>query len=98
MSKQEKARQKFKMNFSRTLKKVRCSENMSQSQVANRLKINPTQYASYEQGKRMPGVITLVKIAKTFRVSIDSLLGVPAYEAANEKISRKESDSSNEQT
>lgn len=58
------------------LKEVRkASHNMTQSDVAKKLGVAKTTYASYEQGRRDPDLATLRKIASLFNVSVDYLLG-----------------------
>lgn len=48
---------------------------MTQSDVAKKLGVAKTTYASYEQGRRDPDLATLRKIASLFNVSVDYLLG-----------------------
>ncbi|KYC82627.1 helix-turn-helix domain-containing protein [Bacillus sp. FSL W8-0445] len=62
------------MNFPTKLKKLREERKLKQQDVADKLGIARTTYASYEQGKREPDHATLVKIADFFGVSLDFLL------------------------
>lgn len=62
------------MNFPTKLKKLREEKKLKQQDVADKLGIARTTYASYEQGKREPDHATLVKIADFFGVSLDFLL------------------------
>lgn len=57
---------------------LRRSCGMSQAQLAEKLKISPSAVGMYEQGRREPGVETLVAMARLFDISTDYLLtGVP---------------------
>ncbi|MCK8098671.1 helix-turn-helix domain-containing protein [Bacillus sp. 2CMS4F] len=62
------------MNFSTKIKKLREEKKMKQQEVADKLGIARTTYASYEQGKREPDHETLIKIADYYNVTIDFLL------------------------
>lgn len=53
---------------------LRRSAGMSQAQLAEKLKISPSAVGMYEQGRREPGVDTLVAMAKLFDISTDYLL------------------------
>lgn len=53
------------------------NHNMTQAQVAKKLGVATTTYASYEQGKREPDNNTLTKLAGLFNVTTDYLLGNP---------------------
>ncbi len=58
---------------------LRRQAGLSQAQLAAMLKISPSAMGMYEQGRREPGLQTLVDIAKALGVSTDYLLtGVPA--------------------
>lgn len=60
--------------FSNQIKKITRRKKLKQQDVADKLGIARTTYASYEQGKREPDHETLVKIADFFGVSLDFLL------------------------
>lgn len=51
----------------------RCA-GMSQAQLAEKLKISPSAVGMYEQGRREPGVDTLVALSELFQISTDYLL------------------------
>ncbi|MFY0324950.1 helix-turn-helix domain-containing protein [Bacillus sp. YIM B13590] len=72
------------MNFSTKLKKLRLEKKMKQQEVADKLGIARTTYASYEQGKREPDHETLIKIAEYYDVTIDFLLRGESQEALEE--------------
>ncbi len=53
---------------------LRRQANLSQSELAEHLRISPSAVGMYEQGRREPSVDTLVSMARIFRVSLDYLL------------------------
>ena len=61
------------------LEKIRKSRNLSQQEVANILKISHGSYCNYEKGKRQPDIVTLVKLAELFNVSLDVLVRDKTY-------------------
>lgn len=62
------------MDLAEHLKTLRKQAKMTQSQVANAIEISQQGYAYWEQGKKRPSHDNLVKIAKLFNVSIDTLV------------------------
>lgn len=63
------------MTFGNILKKIRQDNNMTQEELAKRIDTSRSNIANYENGKNMPSVDILEKIAKLFDVSTDYLLG-----------------------
>lgn len=60
---------------------LRRSAGLSQTDLANRLRVSPSTVGMYEQGRREPGAEILVAIAQIFGVSTDYLLtGSPRTE------------------
>lgn len=53
---------------------LRKEAGLSQTELAQRLKISPSAVGMYEQGRREPSSQTLVAMAKCFGVSTDFLL------------------------
>ena len=53
---------------------LRRSIGMSQSELAQRLKISPSAVGMYEQGRREPDCAGLVRLAELFGVTTDYLL------------------------
>ena len=53
---------------------LRRQANLSQAELAGRLKISPSAMGMYEQGRREPSMETLVAIARELQVSTDYLL------------------------
>lgn len=62
------------MDFAEHLKTLRKQAKMTQSQVAKAIEISQQGYAYWEQGKKRPSHDNLVKIAKLFNVSVDTLV------------------------
>ncbi|HDO9489559.1 TPA: helix-turn-helix domain-containing protein [Clostridioides difficile] len=60
--------------FCENLKYIRSSLNISQKEIANYLKLNPSSYSNYESGRREPGIDSLIKISDFLNVEIDKLL------------------------
>lgn len=58
------------------LKILRENRKKSQQEVCNALNIEQSTLANYENGKRVPKIDILVKIAKYYDVSVDYLLGI----------------------
>lgn len=61
--------------FAEKIRGIRENSDMSQTEIANMLKISQRAYSHYEQGDREISLDSLVKIANYFNVSIDYLLG-----------------------
>ena len=64
------------MNLSETLKYLRTSIGVPQSQIAKAAGISTTQYQNYEYGKSEPTATVLIALAEFFEVTIDYLLGL----------------------
>lgn len=62
------------MEFSERLKTLRKEAGLTQVDVAEKLGISQPAYASWERGIKKPTQQNLVKIAKLFNVSIDTLV------------------------
>lgn len=62
------------MEFSERLKNLRKQAHLTQVDVANKLGISQPAYASWERGVKKPTQENLVKIAKLFNASIDTLV------------------------
>ena len=57
------------------IKLLRNEKNITQQEMANKLAISQSCYASWEQGRTEPNIAMLINIANIFEVSIDYLLG-----------------------
>jgi len=63
------------MNVSERIKKLRKDNGLHQKEVAEKLGITLTGYASYEQGRNKPSYDSLLKLSDLYNVSIDYLVG-----------------------
>lgn len=57
------------------LKALRKQKKMTQAEFANSVGLKPTTYSGYEKGDREPDAAIWIRIADTYDVSIDYLLG-----------------------
>ena len=57
------------------LKEFRKMKNLSQQQVADMIGVNQRTYSSYENNQSEPNIEKLIKLAKLFGVSVDTLIG-----------------------
>lgn len=62
------------MEFSKILKELRESRDITQDELARHLKVSRPTIAGYETKQRQPDFDKLVKISKFFHVSVDYLL------------------------
>ena len=62
-------------DFRKRLIYLRTTNNLTQKQLADLLNIERSTLSSYEIGRRYPDAHILVKLADTFDVSVDYLLG-----------------------
>lgn len=62
--------------FNENLKNAREQKGYSQKEVAEKIGVAKSTYSLYESGGREPNVQTIKKIADTFNVSADELLGI----------------------
>ena len=58
------------------LKQLRLSKKMTQGDLAKKVGVSVSTIGMYERGQRSPDNEMLVKISRTFSVSVDTLLGV----------------------
>ena len=64
------------LNFGNRLKNLRLQKNLTQEQVATRLGITKAMISAYELSTRYPSIDMLIKIAQSYNVSTDYLLGI----------------------
>ena len=62
-----------KIKLNRGIKNQRERNNMTQSELADKLGVSQSMIALYESGKRTPSVDTLIIIADIFKCSLDEL-------------------------
>ena len=58
----------------KNLKTLRKKNNLTQEDLANSLSVSRQAVCMWERGERTPKVSVLTKIAKTFGVSLDSMI------------------------
>lgn len=63
------------MNYPDSLRRFRKEYKITQKQVAAAVNIHERLYQSYEYGKVIPSVTTMMQIADFFDVSLDYLVG-----------------------
>lgn len=63
-------------DFGELLKRLRLNAGLTQKQLADKIGISKNAVSYYEQSLRCPSSDILIKLAKTFRVSADFLLGL----------------------
>lgn len=61
-------------NFPEKLKKLRLSNNLTQSQLAEILETTKQAISAYESGKIAPSVNSLIKLSENFNISLDYLV------------------------
>lgn len=60
--------------FGASLKQLRLAREWSAEQVATALGVTKDSITKYEAGKRGPNILTLLRLAKIFGVSLDRLI------------------------
>ena len=60
--------------FATRLKELRLEQDLTQAELASRLKVKPSVLGMWEQNRRMPEVKTIVLIADYFGVTVDYIL------------------------
>lgn len=63
------------MDFNERLKMYRIECKMTQKAVAEAAGVSLRGYQQYEQGKFEPNIEKLIKLADTFGISVDELIG-----------------------
>lgn len=71
------------MDFGEKLKLLRTDKKLTQQQLASRLGVAKSVVSYYESGDRFPSYDVLIKIAYTFHVTTDYLLGVDRTKLLN---------------
>ena len=61
------------MQIGKKLKELRKAENLTQQQLADKLKISRVNYTRYERNSVRPDYETLIKIADFYEISLDEL-------------------------
>jgi len=66
--------------------------NLSQSELAKKVEVSRTIIGNYERNENAPSVDILLKIAKTFDVSIDYLIGEGSLSTYDKAILKRIND------
>lgn len=64
------------MDFSARLKELRTDNDMSQTELADKLNLKASAISKYEKCITQPAIETLKKLAEIFCVTVDYLIGV----------------------
>lgn len=62
------------MSFSKKLKELRIKNNLTQTDLGEKIYLSRTTISKYEQGKMEPDIDTIIELSNIFKVSIDELL------------------------
>ena len=65
--------------FGKNLRYLRGLNNMTQTDLSNKLNITHQSISNYEKGKRFCDLDTLVQVSELFNISIDDLLKKKLY-------------------
>ena len=63
------------LNIGERLTQLRKQLNLSQDDLAKKIGVSRTIIGNYERNTNTPSIEVLVKIAKTFNVTVDYLIG-----------------------
>ena len=63
------------MVIGKRIKQLRTNQKISQQELGDILGVTKVSVSCYENGKRVPSLDTLIKLAKYFNTSIDYLVG-----------------------
>ena len=63
------------MNLPDSLRRFRKDFNLTQKAVADSIGMRDTAYSRYERGEREPAYKQLIKLADTYNISLDYLVG-----------------------
>ncbi len=61
-------------NLGLNIKLFRVKAGLTQTQLAQKLKSNPSTVCHYENNRRIPRLLVLTRIAKIFKITIDELI------------------------
>lgn len=67
------------MAFSENLKKLREARNFTTEEVASKIDVTEKTYINYEEGKSMPKIDVIIKIADLFEILLDELFDREYY-------------------
>ena len=70
-------------SFSETLKKLRTERGLSQQQLANKLFVDRSSIANWENNRRVPDAILMTRLAECLNVSVADLLQGSSVDSEN---------------
>ena len=70
-------------NFGKKLRNLRKANHLTQKQLAERIGVRNSIISFYEVEERTPSIEIIIKLAKTFHVTTDYLLGIDKNESAD---------------
>lgn len=82
-----------KTEFGKKLRELRKRRGLSAEQLGDKIGVARTTVFGYEQGQRIPDMITIKKIAELFNVTVDYLVGTqlkPPSHNVREVLSRSD--------
>lgn len=62
------------MSFSKKIKELRIKNNLTQTDLGEKIYLSRTTISKYEQGKMEPNIDTIIELSNIFKISIDELL------------------------
>ena len=82
------------MEFSVRLKELRVDNDMSQTELAEKLNFKASAISKYEKGITQPSIDTLKSLAEIFSVTVDYLIGMSDIKNpySNSQITPNEAD------
>ena len=66
--------------------------NLSQSELAKKVEVSRTIIGNYERNENTPSIDILLKIAKTFDVSVDYLIGEGSLSSYDKEVLKRIND------
>ncbi len=66
----------MKYELAANIKRLRTEKRLTQSQLAQKLRVSLSTIASYENQDRLPSIEMLIKLSAEFNVTIEYLLGI----------------------
>ncbi|MCR4925548.1 MAG: helix-turn-helix transcriptional regulator [Clostridiales bacterium] len=79
--------------FGEMLKQLRKQCSYTQAEISKILGIDRSTYAYYESEKTQPNIETIIKIARVYNITTDSLLGVEKKDAKSFVVADGKNDS-----
>src|SRR5690606_6475513 len=77
------------LNIGERITQLRKQFNLSQEDLAKKIGVSRTIIGNYERNTNTPSIEVLIKIAKTFNVTVDNLIGegeLSSYEKVDIKL------------